>query len=94
MAQARKQTASPSASPGVSRGRSGGTARLRHTLLPLACELEKFKEHLARRTWQNVRYEQHLALLSSFSTAAGIPAVFLVFDYKEKVAAEMKLREV
>ena len=63
------------------------------TLLPLGGELDKATEHLARRTWQNVRYEQHLALLSNCRIINGKRAIFLVFDFKEKVAAEMLMRQ-
>ncbi len=63
------------------------------TLLPLGSELDKATEHLARRTWQNVRYEQHLALLCNNRIVNGKRAIVLVFDFKEKVAAEMLMRE-
>ena len=64
------------------------------SLLPLAGELEKLTAHVARRTWQNVRYEQHLDLLSTYATADDKQAIILIWDFKEKVAAEMKMREV
>jgi len=63
------------------------------SLLPLAGELDKATEHVARRTWQNVRYEQHLDLLSEHRSVNGKRAIFLVFDFKEKVAAEMLMRQ-
>lgn len=64
------------------------------TLLPLGGELDKLTEHLARRAWQNVRYEQHLRLLETYSGAGGKASIMLIFDFKEKVPAETKLREV
>jgi hypothetical protein len=64
------------------------------SLLPLAGELEKLTAHVARRTWQNVRYEQHLELLSRYTSADGKQAIMLIWDFKEKVPAEMKMREV
>jgi hypothetical protein len=35
-----------------------------------------------------------MELLSAFSSADGKPAIMLIWDFKEKVAAEMKMREV